>query len=545
MIKSSLATLTILLGALFLSNLCRPAEARSIGFAHFEDEPSLDEVRHAVLTYFGNDEEANLAKQNLVRWGNAALPALRSLAMSKLGARQGHALTVCIETETTQESVELLVDILRGETQIEASYSLSALQFCGENHKLRRYLRKNDDFKPAAVVFAESGSWLERSHFAKIAAVMKWKDCIPLIEEMLEHENQSLRISAAEALTKLTGEPVAAKRSEASFPKRQLHPDLLGAARTLRDHADAKGQFSYDFEGQPALLLSESKRLDVFAAGERVASTRDLEFYCMRMLTLPGKDGVNYVLTASSQEPWGDGDFISAVDREGATLWTYQPEKSRVQGLAPLRTPDGLVGSVVAAGSKLYALDHSGELLWKCDPFTPTYDLLSHPELPGLLYTIHGQLGRFRITRESCKFAGLPIRAKLYAGHGQLFPDREGRAALILAGAGKNSVPTVARVAEDGKTLWSATLPGRVGGLAMLEAPGKPRLFVLTCDSGQLFVIDAAGTLLHEQPLPDIASSGPTSTYGLSAGQLSPGEWGIHLKLLSKCYLYSVDFSVL
>jgi len=548
MLDSSLSLVVLLAIAQSSQTTAPPSatiKAETVQESRQDGGPAVDEVRTAVLEYFGTDEKSAKAKQDLAEWGDAALPALRKLANDSLARREGHSLTVSIGVGETRDSIALLVEILTGETKVAADYALTELNQCVESSRVRRFLRDSEDFKPAALRFAKDRSWLNRGYFASIAARMKWKDTVPLIEPMVRDKNHSLRITAAKALSKLTGERVEADQREPSFPDQKLVNGLVGPPRSLSVGDDEKGSFIRDFDGNPRLCLSGGKGLQMFAAGEQEGQRTVLEYYCIGALAFPHAGSVEHILALTSSSPFGKPDHVSAINSDGAVAWTYQHEKSGVAGAALLHTTGGVKGAVIAIGSQLVALDHEGVVLWKREEFTPAYELVSHRDLPGVLYSVFGTPARFEVSESNFKVLGGRIRTGVYASHGELFPDASSRPALVIAGAGDDSVPTVARVNEDGKVLWRAILQGRIGGLTMIEAPGRRPLFAVTDTAGRLCILDEDGTLLHVQTLPDEGPQDSQATYDLVAGEIAPGEWAIYLRLLRGSYLYPVDLSKL
>jgi hypothetical protein len=393
---------------------------------------------------------------------------------------------------------------------------------------------------------AERGSWTDKLTFADVAATVGWEDAVPLLEQMLEDPNEALRIDAAEALTKLTGEAVEARRSEASFPARREVAGLLtGPVASWTSLEVGSGDFLAGADGAPRLCLCAGAELRLFG--------RDAD--PVRTLAVPepepgtavypaaalGLGAGRIVLPCAPRIP--GADFLMAVDGEGQLAWRHESRWSRVQGLTLLHTEAGVQGVVADLGSQeLVALDPGGEVLWRREGFLPAYRLLSHPALPGVLYVVFGHVDRFAVSRTGCEPVARGIRAGgTYLSEAELFPDEGGRPALVGAGSDDDSVPTLVRVDEAGELQWSATLPGRVGGLAMLEAPDAPRLFVVTVDTGALLVVDEHGTLLHEEALPGEQVDGSSPTYHLAAGQIAPGEWRVFVRLLGRSCLYRID----
>ena len=429
------------------------------------DDPTVEEVRAVVLDYLGDDVKEKRARELLEKWGDAALPAFRELAEGSFGRKEGLRIVFCIGHVVTQESVDLLVEILDGKTRVDPHDALGQLHGCKHSGRLRRYLRKNDAFKGIAFGFAEDRSWLNRGYFADIAAVMRWKDAVPLIDAMLEDENQALRVTAAEALSKLTGEKVVTDRREASFPGQRPVPGLIGEPAALPPGTPRRGDFTRDHSGESRLFISGEKGLNGFGGAARSDLLIKTDHHCDGVLALPRAEGIECLLTLAADDFTRRRGYVSAIDRRGKFLWTWRPADSGVADIALLYTEAGVMGAIVSAESKLVALNHEGEILWKWEEFTPAYELLTHPELPGVLFVEFGNFDWFEVSVDGVELrdTGLRPERRVYSTCAELFPDAAGRPSLVAAGAGDDSVPTVVRFDERGKVLWSAILPGSVG----------------------------------------------------------------------------------
>src|SRR5262245_21950144 len=114
---------------------------------------TLEEVRQAVDHCVGLNEEAESAREQLTRWGNAALPFLRELAgkpedstlidrLSPLG--YGSVRLVCaIQLVDTPEAVDFLVEILDRKTQVAPHYALTLMRASISKHgeQMRSHVR--------------------------------------------------------------------------------------------------------------------------------------------------------------------------------------------------------------------------------------------------------------------------------------------------------------------------------------------------------------------------------------------------------------------
>ena len=294
-------------------------------------DPSVAEVRDVVESFLGDDETTQKNEQTLEAWGDNALPAFRQLAERGTGNRHGIALLACINMHSSQASTDLLVELLRGDSAVDSDLALDALWIIAHDAQGRSFLRQNEDFR--ALVFAhvdtdptDSASRL----FANIAKYMQWTDAIPRLESMLKDEDQYLRLQAAEALTSLTGTHIQAARAPATFPARAIVPGLVGPAISLGNRFRGRADFTKDENGEPRLFGSEGKSLQSIGPTGKVLKSYPLGHHSLGSLAFASAEGEPMFLTLSSKNPWGDGDYLSAVDASGALIWDFKPKRSGI-----------------------------------------------------------------------------------------------------------------------------------------------------------------------------------------------------------------------
>jgi len=302
------------------------------------------------------------------------------------------------------------------------------------------------------------------------------------------------------------------------------------------------GDFLTDPSGKPHLYFTDERRIVVYGDDRELATTFEPGRDCEGLLTLPAESAC--FVTRAADEPRRDRDYLCAFDASFEPVWTFRPEPPGIRAMEPLRTEAGVAGVVVTTKSELVALDPTGAVLWRCALHDPPWRLYSHPALPGVLYTLFPEMQRYEVTAASVTPVGeaIPLDRCLRHRTGVLFPDERGRPSLIVAAEWRGVGTVVRRLDEGGTSPWTVTLPAALGDLAMLEVPGKPRVFVVTVESGELHVLDERGALLQVASFPvERDDDDRRITYRLAAGELYAGEWAVYLRTTEGGYLYRVD----
>jgi len=338
-----------------------------------------------------------------------------------------------------------------------------------------------------------------------------------------------------------------ADRQEASFPARRPVPGLLGEPLLLPRGWPNWGRFTAGHDGAPHLFFTEDKRVVVYGDDEELASTVQLDVECCGVLALPRGEELACLLTRASDDYRRTADYLCAFDSGWQQAWSWRPEPPGLKSMTLLWTNTGAQGVVVATESEIVALDHTGNVRWTLERNEPPGRLLSHPRLPGVLYSTHPAIQRFEVSTEGITPAGAPFGEKdVEHRSGVLFPDADGRLALLIGvGPRWHCVMSGVRFDESGKKLWTATLPGHLGAVTALEIPGTPLLFAVTDETGRLYVLDENGALLHQEPFPLESEGQGRTTYSLAAGELHSGTWAIYLRAHEGGNLWLVDPSAL
>lgn len=522
---------------------------------------TLEEVRVAVGSYFGPDEEAVPARKRLVEWGDAALPSLRLLAEEP--QRESAWNLVCSIGEVgTPQSLDLLVTVLEGRTRIPRDQALNYLapHVNGSvDAALIDQLQADPRFKPAIRACAASGSWLERKFVAEVAGQMNWLDFVPLLQEMLGDENAELRKSAAAALHALTGRSVDAEPPPTSFPEVQLIPGLVSDPISIGSPSDrtVTGAFLQTRpDGSSAMMLGDGRKFRAWSSPDDT-ETRTFGVPALDVLLL-FREGTHPQFVAMSAESGFRGagaDEVISWSEDGAELWRYRPPQRGIEAAAILADAQGVYGVALGPGGEtgMIGVDPKGESLWSVPRVHVLYGLETHPRLPGVMLVVHGQYSlvhHSRVGIDAKEVTGAFMRSfrgggeNLYAHEGLLYPQEDGAPEIVVSGDGPNSQPVLACFDASYTRKWKVSLAENVTQLALLEIRGRERLFVLTTAEGQLLLMNQHGVLRWQGSVPGHDEDGPAYVFQLIAGEVD-GEALIALLCKQGMFLYPVRAKLL
>jgi hypothetical protein len=243
----------------------------------------------------------------------------------------------------------------------------------------------------------------------------------------------------------------------------------------------------------------------------------------------------------------------------GDRVWTWTGEDAPfLKAIAPLF--DATTGCAVGAGGRDGVLGLSGEggVLWQWPKHHVMYEVKTHPALPGWVLRITGaaSLERHDAPEPADRRAERELHRLLdpdfsYVHHGVLFPTERGTPAVVWAGTVtpketdepllvRMDAGTTARAVDGAKVVWRLRPPSKPAGLAMLEPPGRSRLFAVTTNGGELLVVDEDGALRARVRMPKTSTEFVVATYTLDAGPLGKDGWAIVVSLLKNTWVYRV-----
>ena len=256
--------------------------------------------------------------------------------------------------------------------------------------------------------------------------------------------------------------------------------------------------------------------------------------------------------------------WIEGLSAEGKTVWRWTAEETNhPQWLSSGFAAQGPDGCVVGAGSGdgIVGLKADGTVSWRWPPWTPlgylhVYEVSTHSSLAGWVASASGHLVVERAqpanTPEIFRDLRTAIAAeKAHVTHVTLFPGPDSRPAVVCAGTADTLGDTdwiVARIDLQGsgsevpraKQVWRARPPSEVKAIALIDAPRRPRLFVLTTEGRALLLLDEDGVLRARLRLPRMLYEGGPMPDLLAAGRLGQEGWAIAVALEAGTYVYPV-----
>jgi len=522
---------------------------------------TLEEVRLAVDSCVGIGEQAKVARANLTRWGNEALPYLRELAgksedatLLDLLSPMGHGgaqLVAAVKYVDTPEAVEFLVEILDRKTLIAPHYVLMLIQTSIGNH--REQMQSHVRLKQLVFKFAKDGdgmlSDLAREKAAELMADLGWDDGVPLLELLLKDDDLDVRMAAAEAIEILTGQDVELPKPGLSFPATDLSEVLVRVASIDGHHL--RGHVVPWFDGRPALVTGSGPFLESTGLDGSVRARENvgLDALDVGTLSLPDRS-LRWILLADEANTGfhAEPGFAVCLDWERHELWRFAPARPGIGSMCRLYDESGCTGVAFGVGGDegVVAFDPDGHELFRVPRTYVTWGLASHPRLPGLWLRCGGILDLYDTRgRKTASNGGWPdVSPFLYASDAVLVPAADGTPAIVAAGNAGHSIPIVARLDAEMHEAWRATVPDRLTALALLDPGDRAPLLAATTGAGDLLIFDLDGVLRQRSELSQIAGSSgarhDVAVYSISAGRLPDGRYGLAVGMLTSTQVYAM-----
>lgn len=516
-----------------------------------------EEVRQAVADCIGLASENDAAREALKGWGDSALPVLQRMAAAPGSAANLH-LVVAIGAVGTQGGVDLLFTLVERNDPVHYDHAFDQLRRKA-SWSPARSLVDLERFERAVVAkVAATRSWLELKNIAETIAELGWTEQEPLLRDLLDHENLEVRRTAAQSIRKLTGELVTIEEPTLAFPRDSRRDDAIELLSSITALPRSRGAVAFVSRGdaiEDQLLLSVSGEETVFL-DDRLEVVDDLPIrieasQCLLVPTETGEEQI--VVRASEFQRHSHLCEVLAYDLAGNVRWRYGEDGRGVDSVAPLYHEGEVLGLVFGVGGAtgVVALDLGGSVLWTLPRLFVVYEVRTHPGLLGHVGVAGGHvyvvdaLGRpldrprrgLGALIPDLSFRASPFwAAEPYATHAVIFPDAERRVAGIVAGAGENSVETIARLDHEGRTVWSATVPHDVSGLCLVEASDRRCIAAVTRDS-RLVLFDEHGGLIADSQLE--GPQGAHRVQDVQAGRLAD-DLVIALTSLDGTTLYRV-----
>ncbi|HZL99863.1 MAG TPA: hypothetical protein VFD43_06390, partial [Planctomycetota bacterium] len=522
-----------------------------------EGGPTLDEVRTAVDDYFADDQAAvNASRASLQRWGDAAVPRLRSLAGEPSGLPRvmplevfsmlgDHRLVCAIDQIGTDSAIALLLDIADGRTGVDPSGGFRQLAM-GSGYKYKERLKDDSRFKTIVLraTLERDGPLAEfqRAEAADAIAELGWTDAAEVVEAMIRDPSPRVAERAARALFELTGRRVEVPRPPPGFPARLERKPPLSSPVEAPKSRRMRARFGFWRDGRAGLLVADDQTLSLVGPDGETQATWESPGAITDVLSfrLPSGEG-RWVVATTTQEYTSSVSGVAASDWEGRPLWSFDPRSAGSVSMAVLHDAAGPCGVAIGPERRdaTVAFGDAGQ------PLFTTWaalgqSLRTHPRLPGRLLAYGGDTqlldSEGRPTVASRMTLGLRPRGPwFYSEEAALFPDAEGRPAIVASGSRMPMAPVIVRLDHELAEVWAATVPGDIRGLVMLEPDGGPRLFAAACETGELFVFDEDGAAFETIRLVDGLDPGETMfVYGMDAGPFEDGSWGLAIALVDR-----------
>jgi hypothetical protein len=521
--------------------------------------PTAEDVEAAVDDYFTDDAAAKTkSHESLREWGDAALPHLRTLAgepsrlprvmpFSALSLINDLPIVCAIDAIGSEAAMELLIEIAQAKTGVDPARGLDQLE-SGALYKYEKWLKDNARFKALVIrsTLERSGplAQFQRASAARTIAQLGWTDATEIVEAMVHDESPLVAESAAGAVFALTGRRVEVPRPALGFPGRLEGAPPLSAPRDAPTSRSLR--FGFWRDGRAGLLVSKDRELQLVGPDGQPAATWEVPRVIASLLSYRTPSGEGRWVEATAGDDYAIRvERVVASDWEGLPLWELEPEEQGQVSMAVLYDEAGPCGIALSPTRRrgLVALDDTGAELFTTW-ITPNASLGTHPELPGRLLAFGHELvildseGR-PTTPGRMQFTPKSRGAALFSDEVQLFPDAEGRPAIIASGRRMSMAPVIARLDHELVEVWSATVPGTIGGLAMLEPEGRPRLFAAACTTGELYVFDENGASYEPIRLVDDLDPGDSMwVHAMQAGRFDDGRWGLAIALSGRTLLF-------
>ncbi len=397
--------------------------------------------------------------------------------------------------------------------------------------------------------------------FGAVAAVVLFLERDRIFGHYAERMKRTLEVElepSQPSVGKMEDEPVV--WFEPEFTAEQLVRGLLSEATALPEQKHRRvdlTSFTTWFDGRPRFVYGWTDDDPVFGLPQRWhvvngdLSNHDEQpvskaTFALQMLEIDG--GRRLIASIDDEGPGVYPDTIVGLDAERRRLWSYRTPELNLEDFAILYDAKGPYGVAVANGGDTgtVALDGTGSELWRMPRRHVTYEVHSHPALPGTLLEVGGDLELYRHDRGSTRVHKIERQRGYWTDLALLFPDAEGKPAIAASGLiHDGDLPVISRLDEGGNASWRVRPKSRAEALALLEPEGRERLIAATTRGGHLILINDEGVLRARIEMPNDTPGMEVATYHLAAGELAPGRWAIAVRLLWGAYLYEVDVTKL
>ncbi|QDU68531.1 hypothetical protein [Engelhardtia mirabilis] len=518
---------------------------------HEQGKAGLEEVARAVESCVGLGPRAEASRQQLRAWGELALPAIQALMLRPEARSNTIQFQAALFETGAADAAKVILDVLEGYGSIRSRDFFVTLAFTPalgdlvadlENPRSVVERAIADDPRWPRFVMSQfgGGGWFAQERALQFAADAGIQDAVGPARELLTSDRGSLRRAAADALSKLTGEPCIARPDPLRPTADRSEMLEFGSARVLTPRflspigplapQPTFASFGRWFDGRVGLLLGLGSKVelrdhdgvlldsvplpDPVEFGDRTRSTG----LAQNAWSIPAEDGRFLLLVGLGLQHSGP-NRLACIDAGGAVRWALDNGNHTFLPPMRCRTPEGeggvLLGGVALSPESargIVCVDLEGRERWRSDQLWGRYGIHTHERLPGLLVECFGRLHVHRTFPPDTALAERWLEDRMYAADVLLYPDVDGRAALVVAGTSEGKSFVLVRLTSTGEERWCVDLPERVSRLTLLEDTPLGPLAVVGLESGEQVVVDDKGALMARLEL------GPTEPLDLPSG---------------------------
>ena len=332
-----------------------------------------------------------------------------------------------------------------------------------------------------------------------------------------------------------------------SFPAVELDETLLEEVLVVpkRGFDGPQGaSFLGDGEGGGSLLIRTLRAWQIYDEDGQRAGSRPVKRFGGEVVRFEDADGTAYVLEQRGPHGFSCADEVVCL-RDGEELWSRESSNLGWIGTDAIYTEDDRALVLLFGYDDWIALRPGGEVAWdRSDEFHAGYNHSTHPELPGIYLCNFGDVSWHR--SEDGDLVGEELDLDdIYVFNAEALPGPSGERLAFVTGSGmrdRGDGGVVAVVDEEGVPRWSAVGPKTSIELARLDRGDASSLFVLATKTGDLFVVDGAGTLLHHRTLPQVPDEEiGVAIYDLDVGPFGADHYGIAVTMLHRIAVYRME----
>lgn len=292
------------------------------------------------------------------------------------------------------------------------------------------------------------------------------------------------------------------------------------------------------FDGTDVLLLAKGEQLRAVDASLETLHELELPGPPLRIVSVEREGQTSWFVLHGSQRN-GRGEQLSRLDSPSdiEPLWVRQDEELSFEDLDLLRPETGPALLLLSRGGEdgIVAFDQAGRELWREHAMHVHYGVSVDPTLPG--YFLHsGWDSLLYRHRDGRGPESIPLRdPRHYVSGGELARRKDGTPLVFAFGQDFFDHETLSASSPD--RIWKAKVPFDLNFLTVLTPKEGTACLAALGREGELLLCSLEGQLLFDGTLPD--ANAPT--YGLNAGPLPDGSWGLVAVSLGRSFFYRIQ----